>query len=200
MIALISLVCLAFWGTGLWPGLCALMVAVDIFLFNQASFDSWQVYFVMVSMLLSVPIAAAISTALIERYCGGYKQDCLRVPIILVLIISFLQSDQFYGFLEAAIQITRRLSVADALSLFVAISGAVVFCAAIVALVIMLFLALMELALRWVNDSLGGFVAPPWEGIRMVGAIACVSLMINLLASYFFDSLVPFDLMRQVGL
>lgn len=198
MTGVMSALVFVFWGSGCIAGVLALAVALHVYSVAVLGALSTLQLLVLFVLISAVPLAAWGTVLFLNLYC--YSQSTLRslqqLGVVLALTAA-LHSPAMYEYLEAALRVSMQADWKQACALFLTAAGAIVFCAALVAVVVMLLLAVFEVPMRWFLEAGQFHLAIPFSAMRPLMAILMCALAFHSIGSLFFSELTPFSLLRR---
>lgn len=175
----------------LWGSL-GLLAAVHILLHALGLSLSGGELFLVSALLLAVPLAAWLSGRLLDRFAFTGAQAACFSSLGAALAFSLLiESGLVAGTLKALLQVLTLGSWERQLLLAGAIGNAVVFCAGLAALVVMLLVLVVELPFNWFCRVDAGGAAGSMAVLRPLLVVLVLCLVFNHAAGLFFDELSP---------
>ena len=199
MIAIFSLLILLALFVPAGLGLLVLFVALDVFLKAHAISLNLGQSLILAGLLLSIPISAFVSGALLDRFSSNRERTGRVFAVLLPILCGslMLASGAWLDYFEAALNLALKAGSTQYVLMLTAISSAIVFCAGLAAAILMLAELTFEIPLRWFQGALAARIDLTVAAIRPLALVLGISLAMNLLIGLFAHELWPASILRH---
>ena len=192
MTALLTVVAVVFFSSGCWFGISALVMAIQILLYGAGVPAGFAVSLGVAALVLAVPFAAMLAGLVLDRFCfpvNGVK--IFRQAAILLALLMLLSENLLFDYLEAGLRITAEHAWRDAIAFCAACGSAIIFCAGLMSISLMLLAGLVEALMRWFGEASGYSRIVTYSALRPLLVITGASIAINLISGLFVAELSP---------
>lgn len=199
MTALMTVVGIVFFNSGCLLGVLTLALAAQLFVSSLGVTLTLAQQLCLTSLILAAPLASLILADLAERFCAtSFNLPIVRQASCLLCLLIIFSGDTCLSYFEAAFSVVQNFSLSQGLAFFSAAISAIVFCAGISALALMLFSLSFELLARWISSAMEVTIDLPYAALRMLLLILAVCLSINLISGLFMAELSPLSILGRL--